>query len=115
MFDLIGFYTLAYNLHTSSTEAIGEHIHRTVVGRAYYSAFLAAREVCVLKSDQSVHQQVITQWMSKNPKIAVKLRDLKDIRVNADYDLSTRITRTKAGKALLLAKAVLVYTGKLSS
>ncbi len=71
---------------------------RTIISRAYYGAFLTAREYAGITSKNNVHQKVSYYFKRKKLKtINEELRNLKERRVIADYvlDLDINIYHAK--------------------
>lgn len=63
---------------------------RTAVGRFYYAAFLVARDKLGLTHERTeVHVKVGRELKRRNRAAGDKLFRLKDLRVQADYHLST--------------------------
>jgi uncharacterized protein (UPF0332 family) len=106
-FEPVQFYELASALY--SEERDDEATRRTVVSRAYYSAFLAARERAGLRSTGGqVHEAVIRHFQERRDhRLANRLHDLRRQRNQADYDLHIPVTSLQAGAALKQARALL--------
>lgn len=65
-----------------------EHIARSCISRAYYAAFLEARDKAGIKSSSvSVHSETYNYYASKKPAIKNRLVTLKEYRAKADYQL----------------------------
>ena len=112
-FNPVDFYRFSGTLYQDNN---GEVIYRVVVGRAYYSAFLCARESASIKSNESDgHKKVIEYFKSKNNTISNQLRDLKDLRHLADYELTSKVERRSAGQSLRLAGSILTSLGYSTS
>ena len=107
MFDPVEFYQFAGQLYQQKSEREVEN--RIIINRAYYSAFLCAR--CFSKisnSSGSVHKEVIDYFEKQpNKNIFNQLKQLKDLRQKADYDLNSAIVSRQAGKSLKLAEHIL--------
>jgi len=87
---------------------------RSVVSRAYYAAFLVARDKAGITSKQDVHLRTINHYRSAphpGPVIANKLEGLKDLRGRADYELTVSCLRREAGEALKRSRALLIELG----
>ena len=91
----------------------GEACHRTVAGRAYYSAFLALREEVrkALKSPtwDPGHTPFITalkDMPSPTSMVGESLDELFDYRVTADYDLQGSLDTRTAGSAINTAEQI---------
>lgn len=67
---------------------------RTAVGRAYYAAFLVARDKLGLTNMRKQVHLKVEQQLKRQRKFAVagKLHRLKELRHEADYKLSTAPT-----------------------
>lgn len=117
MFNPVDFYHLASELYKQADLANdfpAEALYRSIISRAYYSAFLAARNKCQLKNcGADVHQLVIKHWKTHKAVIANRLQDLKDRRNYADYDTNKSFSKREAGEALKLALQILKSLGYL--
>jgi uncharacterized protein (UPF0332 family) len=92
-----------------------EVVYRVIIGRAYYSAFLCAREEARLDPKVSDgHKKVIDHFERINVTISNQLKDLKELRHGADYYLSPAIVKRDAGNALRLSKKILTSLNYLS-
>lgn len=85
---------------------------RTSVSRAYYGAFLEARDAKGLSSyGASGHSDVIGEYARTghpaDRTISASLRTLKRLREKADYELRTSCTKTDAHDAIREAEKVL--------
>jgi uncharacterized protein (UPF0332 family) len=104
-FDPVEFYKFSGKIYQ---EHSGEIIYRVIVGRAYYSAFLCAKEFAGIgSSGADVHTKVIEHFKSNNKTISNQLKSLKDLRHRADYVLNNSIEKRDAGESLRLAKGIL--------
>ena len=106
-FQPVQFYELASTLYRD--EPGNEAALRTVVSRAYYGAFLAARESASIRTTSGrVHEAVIQHFHTQGRmKVANRLGDLRTLRNEADYDLGVPVTSRQAGTALQRAQALL--------
>jgi hypothetical protein len=78
-----------------------------VVSRAYYGAFLMARDNAGIKKDaSSVHQDTINHYETRSPKIGNRLKSLRRQRNIADYELDARVGQRESGEALKLSKQI---------
>ncbi len=112
-FNPVEFYRFSGVLYQDNT---GEVIYRVIVGRAYYSAFLCARESAGIgNSGADVHKKVIEYFKSKNRTISNQLKELKDLRHLADYELTSKVEKRSAGESLRLAKSILISLGYSTS
>ena len=112
--DPASFYALAGGLLNS--ENADEAVYRTVIGRAYYAAFLFARNQAGIRtSTGAVHQITIDRYLELGKSgIANRLGQLRIARTEADYDCQATISKSQAGKNLKLARLVLVELGALT-
>ncbi|AKI96741.1 hypothetical protein IX53_01670 [Kosmotoga pacifica] len=78
-------------LHPSNNNYSDECIVRTIVDRAYYSAFNIARDKAVKKGYQKQgakdHRKLPIFFRSKRPEIAGALEELRDLRNNCSYEI----------------------------
>ena len=70
---------------------------RTVIGRAYYSAFLIAQSKleslgASFIDEHRIHVDVITKLAEKDSGLGSKLNTLFDYRVDADYKMNAKVT-----------------------
>ncbi len=108
MFAPVDFFYLARELHYSPIKPL-DASYRSCVNRAYYAAFLAAREKAKIKNDdRSVHQKVIEYYTNKKETtLANRLKTLRALRQDADYELSNNITDRETASALRYANLIL--------
>lgn len=114
MFDPVEFFYIARKLYKAS-ETLDSGTARTCINRAYYAAFLVAREKSKNKSDGvGVHSDVIAHYKKKTPKLGNQLSTLFYKRKKADYELNGNsiITKRDSGKAISQAKEILESLGK---
>ncbi|WP_175627088.1 MULTISPECIES: hypothetical protein [Oxalobacteraceae] len=111
-FDPVTFFTLAADTHQAAGHEEEEKV-RTVIGRAYYSAFLCARNAAGLTgTNAAIHQVTIEHYINNgNSAVGNRLNDLRTSRNDADYDCGKKFTKTQSGKALSQANAILVNLG----
>lgn len=103
------FYRLAGDLYNDLEVNDAEAIKRTIVGRSYYAAFLAARNASgILSTSKSVHNMVVDYW-KRHGKISVsnRLQELKAKREDADYVTNRAVNSRDAQRALGLCKKIL--------
>ena len=82
--------------------------HRNVINRAYYGAFLTARESANITGRiGSVHLKVIQYYQDKKSIIGNNLNDLKRLRQVADYELQKNVTYQHAKKSCRTARKIL--------
>lgn len=92
-----------------------ESKYRTSISRAYYAAFLTARDKLestgiTFSEDRSVHTEVREQLKIKNKLASDMLYNLRRERNNADYKLGIEI---KKGIALYCIKSSRIIIEKL--
>lgn len=81
--------------------------YRSCISRAYYGAFLFARDAAgITSSSGSVHNDTI-EFFKDNSAIFNRLRDLRIKRNQSDYELNRSIGRRDAERALGMAQAVI--------
>ncbi len=82
--------------------------HRNVVNRAYYGAFLTAREAAnITGGSGSIHLKVIQYYQDKKSIIGNNLDDLKRLRQVADYETQKNVTYQHAKKSCRTARKIL--------
>ena len=99
-----------------------EECARAAASRAYYSAFHACREVAnkyvmVPAESGGVHEQLYTAMLNCHPgytdnykdvrKLAYMAREIKTIRINADYAIETRFPFGDAVEAIAKSKKLI--------
>lgn len=85
-----------------------ELTHRNIVNRAYYGAFLTARDYSKIKSQGgSVHKEVIDYFCNRNTYVMNNLVVLKALRQKADYEPRKDLTLKDARKSCTGAKSIL--------
>lgn len=114
----INFYFLASWLNSHSKAPFVPEVSRVIIGRAYYAAFLAARDQANQKGTGArIHSEVIAHYRGKDSYISNKLADLKRLREQADYKLDNSVsisdinTSLKGSRAILIKLNVLNGTG----
>ena len=108
-FNPVDFYKFAGDLYKNQQYDNNEVVYRTVIGRAYYSAFLCAKTHFNIKNTSgSVHNEVIAYAKEKNKTLGLQLIDLKALRHKADYQLNETVQRHEAIQSLRLAKTILI-------
>lgn len=85
---------------------------RSCISRAYYGAFLTARDAKNLSSvGHSGHKEVLSAYKaSSDPKDTIihnSLRDLKELRKMADYDVHRNCTAKNGNDAMAYAGKVI--------
>jgi uncharacterized protein (UPF0332 family) len=100
------FYNLAVYLVQNSKERPAAM--RTCISRAYYSAFLIARDKAGITSNSgSVHKTVIDYYLPRNKVIHNRLKNLSQRRGDADYDMKKPVSEKDAGIALNICKEII--------
>ncbi len=113
-FDPVRFYMFASQLYTQNTDS-DETAYRTIIGRAYYAVHLCAKEYAdITSSSGSIHNTVILHFQASNKQIYNQIRDLKELRTKADYELNLKISKREAGESLRLAKEILTTLNYLN-
>jgi uncharacterized protein (UPF0332 family) len=116
-FEWADFYTLAAQLHANPPDGLQEAVFRTVIGRAYYAAFCAARDFAHHSDNLAItrggpdHELVKRHFRDDRDdtrhKIGVWLGRLMNNRAEADYKAEAAITKATADQSLALSKNVL--------
>lgn len=109
VFDPSDFFEVAESLYESNKTPAG---YRTVVGRAYYAAFLVARDYAGLQSrgpggHESVAQHYKSELKAVHILIGNRLDTLRVERATSDYDCSADVGQRKAGSAIALSRQVI--------
>ena len=105
----INFYFLASWLNSHCKTPLLPEVSRVIVGRAYYAAFLAARDQANEKGTGAhIHSEVITHYRTKDPYISNKLADLKRLREQADYKLDNSVSISDINTSLKGSRAILI-------
>ncbi|WP_422667058.1 HEPN domain-containing protein [Billgrantia montanilacus] len=96
----------------SDAPYLDQHQMRSVVNRAYYAAYITARDFCEAKGFQgsgSSHQRVIEalkgkpQWRAT----ANRLQQMKELRHQADYDWQNPMRLRDAQSAMKTSQKVI--------
>jgi uncharacterized protein (UPF0332 family) len=118
-FNPADFFALAEQLYASHKTAPG---YRTTVGRAYYAAFLSARNQAGISSrEKDGHLKVIQHYRDKNPgnpkfaAIGNRLDALRIQRTDADYDCEKSVESRDAGKALSSSRNIIESLSSLKT
>ena len=111
LYDPSGFLELADQLLGDGRYA-EKGRSRTVVGRAYYAAFLMVKKKleslgCSFEDIHRIHEQVIVSANEKNSAVGNKLETLRRYRVDADYEMGAQINVSTAGKCVSLSRKVM--------
>jgi len=112
--DPVSFYFLALWLNKHSQDPLVPEISRVIIGRAYYAAFLAARDLSNEEgAGAMIHGQVIEYYRRKDRYVSNKLADLKKQREMADYVLTKPVTLMDVKASLTGCRSVLNKLGLL--
>ena len=123
MFNPEGFLNVCN--HAITNEGCqSEEFYRTVIGRAYYAAFLVAREKLISLGDlkenelkkRSIHWLVINKYgLRRESTIKSQLTSLKKERQKADYNLENTINFIKARNCLELSNRIIDKVNRIES
>ena len=82
---------------------------RTGIGRSYYAAFLIARRTLDLDylTTGEVHREVIEKLREADSHSANKLRTLRDLRNQADYDMRRGFDEKELEYAVELSRDII--------
>lgn len=106
--DPIGFYYLASWLNAHRQDPLIPEVSCVIVGRAYYAAFLAARDHANQQGmGARIHNDVISHYRYRDSFVSNKLADLKRLREKADYELTNTVSLSDVDTSLKGCKAVL--------
>lgn len=108
----VNFYIYAGEIHDQASNTEEEKI-RSAISRAYYAAFLSARNYAGIKEKKpTVHQLTADHFLSAGMSaVANRLNELRTSRNQADYDCELHFVKRDSGKALTLARAVIIQLG----
>lgn len=110
------FLDFANSLNNSADQDFIEARKRSVVSRAYFAAFLIARDYAIEKKmipppneNENVHRKVIHAFINsgKKPQVGRRLMTLRGWRNQCDYDLQTRNISSLAINSLKEAKDII--------
>jgi uncharacterized protein (UPF0332 family) len=106
--DPIAFYSQAQEWFDSGDAEISVTA-RSIVSRAYYAAFLVARDKASLGEDESfeIHRRVLNYYEQHKPDLANQLFQLRRLRTDADYKMQKQCVRKQAREALERSRAIL--------
>lgn len=105
-FDPIEFLSLAQELYKGAKDT-DLALCRTIVGRAYYSAFLIARKKAKLEGvTGDIHAKTAQYFKTKKSPIGSQLDGIKTLRIEADYKMSAVVTKRQAQNALKRAERI---------
>src|SRR5262245_60462659 len=81
---------------------------RSIVSRAYYAAFLVARDDAGIGEEEfEPHRKVLEYYLKCKPTLANELLQLRRLRTDADYKMAKQCRRTHANEALQRSRAIL--------
>lgn len=109
----VNFYKFASDLYLKQGDEVDS---RVIIGRAYYSVFLSARDSAgiVLKGSDS-HLKLSQHYRKKNTADSLHLANTMDqlraSRITADYELDKIISRKDLGSCLKKAEKMLALLG----
>jgi uncharacterized protein (UPF0332 family) len=111
------FHSVAKSLVEYTLPPKGESMYRTVVGRAYYSAFLATcaalRTTHGMPFDHRLDHELVCNTLAAHvsdpevKKLGTMLNTLRHMRIDADYKLKLTVLEDDADTAVLDAAVVL--------
>ena len=115
------FLQVAIDLKAGKTLDPREPRDRTIVGRAYYAAFLAARDaVRVAYNDPKYrpkHARLVNGLAASNDpvvaQLGLRLQTLKGLRHRADYDIHLSVSAIDAALMCATAAAVIKDAPKI--
>jgi len=94
---------------------------RTATGRFYYAAFLVAlrrleREGIPIQDKSKIHQEVIDAYMGKGfTDIGDKLDQLREMRVDADYDMMADLALNECRKYAQLSERTIELLDQIAA
>lgn len=93
-FNFVELFSLAQWLFDTKSEPSSQCVLRTIINRAYYSAFISARNFTGVSSEAKDGHKVVIAALESRDKIyeANKLKSLKIKRILADYKTTTSFT-----------------------
>lgn len=101
------FCDLAYHIYKHQKEHRIAAI-RSCISRAYYSAFLFARDKAGIRNDSgSLHREVINYYLNIDKTVHNRLKSLKQLRTDADYEMNKTLTERNAETALNSCRQVI--------
>ena len=105
MFVPIEFLELAKALNTQATK---ESYARSAISRAYYAAFLTAREKSgIADTSKDIHGLVLQYCYDYLPVMADELKNLRRRRNDADYKLNLTFTNKDSDWAVKTAEGII--------
>ena len=107
-------YSLAIWLFDTKPALSSECLRRTIIGRAYYAAFICARDATSSNAfGQGGHKNVVNALRGSNSIAAGKLDSLRLTRQKADYSTDKNITSRDVEICLKDSQTVLSALGVL--
>lgn len=114
LFNSADWYSLAKWFFDTKPALSSQCLRRTIIGRAYYAAFICARDATGSKAvGQGGHENVVRALSAKNSNAANKLNSLRVKRQSADYVLDKDISVRDVEVSLLDSRTVLIALGKM--
>lgn len=114
MINPTDFYHFASEIYQNKNHQ-SEVAYRSVISRAYYAAFLCAKNhTRISNSSGSVHNAVINYFDGRNRVVYRNFKDLKELRSKADYQITEAVRKQEAGESLRLAKSILTKLNYLT-
>lgn len=92
---------------------MNEVTRRTVVNRAYYGAFLVARDLAGITQKRGVHQKVIDHYLMQSNSIGNQLKTLRNLRNQADYSMNSTIVYQDTDLCCKTAKKVIEHFARV--
>lgn len=88
---------------------------RTIINRAYYGAFLTARDFSgVQNTSGSIHREVIEHYQNKHiGRVSNNLDSLKRLRQKADYELDSTLSERDAKTSCRTANTIIAEINAL--
>ena len=113
MFDPREYYAFASKLYAYEDS---QECYRTTVSRAYYAAFLVARDKRNLSSvGEGGHLRVVDNLRNSTDiadiKTGNRLDSLRTLRTKADYKCQESLVKREAGESLALSQKILEHLG----
>lgn len=92
--------------------------HRTVVGRAYYAAFLLVQKRLeelgyTFEGIEHRHKDVIECVMEQNSSFGNKLENLRSYRIDSDYIMQADVNENVAKRCLVISNELVRSVGQL--
>ncbi|MBR8366923.1 HEPN domain-containing protein [Burkholderia sp. AU19243] len=110
------FLAVARELHQGAQNTEEAKL-RSAISRAYYAAFLYARDAaCIADLSSTVHA-LTRQHYSKigEAKVALRLDSLRVSRNDADYEMALSFNKIKSNHAIDIAQRVIEHIEKLQA